>query len=299
MNPAVNAIVTLRAGAREAAAARGRRGARARRAGRPAPRAPDRAQGPGAHRGDPHHVRLADLRRPRCPTRTSCSWSAIRDAGAIVVGQDQHPGVRRRLAHLQPGLRRRRGTRTTLDDGRLADPRVGRPAALATGMVPIADGSDLGGSLRNPASFCNVVGFRPSPGRVPSWPTYDAWDDLSVDGPMAAPSRTPPLLLSAMAGPDPRVPISLPEPGAAFAPPLDADVGGRSSRGRRPRAIRCRRPGGRRVVDRSRVGVRGDRLPHRGGVPGSRRRARGLPDAAGARATRPTSDLCSPTTATG
>ncbi|MFL6009826.1 MAG: amidase family protein, partial [Rubrobacteraceae bacterium] len=61
----------------------------------------------------------------------------------------------------------------------------GAAAALACGMVPIADGSDMGGSLRNPASFCNVVGFRPSPGRVPSWPDLTPWLSLTVDGPMA------------------------------------------------------------------------------------------------------------------
>ena len=102
----------------------------------------------------------------------------------------------------------------------------GAAAALALGMVPIADGSDLGGSLRNPAAFCGVVGFRPSPGRVPSWPTDEPEDDLSVDGPMGRSVEDAALLLSAIAGPDPRVPISLPEPGATFAPPLDGDVAG-------------------------------------------------------------------------
>ena len=48
----------------------------------------------------------------------------------------------------------------------------GAAVALACGMIPIADGTDMGGSLRNPANFCNVVGFRPSPGRVPTWPRY-------------------------------------------------------------------------------------------------------------------------------
>jgi amidase len=101
----------------------------------------------------------------------------------------------------------------------------GAAVAVACGMVPVADGSDLGGSLRNPASFCNVVGFRPSPGRVPSWPTSNAWQDLSVEGPIARSVEDAALLLAALAGPDPRVPISLPEPGSAFAPPLEADVG--------------------------------------------------------------------------
>ena len=101
----------------------------------------------------------------------------------------------------------------------------GAAVALACGMVPIADGSDLGGSLRNPASFCNVVGFRPTPGRVPSWPSSNAWQDLAVNGPMGRTVEDAALLLSALAGPDPRVPISLPEPGSAFAPPLDAELG--------------------------------------------------------------------------
>src|SRR5207247_4861678 len=61
----------------------------------------------------------------------------------------------------------------------------GAAVALACGMLPLADGSDLGGSLRNPASFCNVVGFRTAPGRVPVYPAQIAWSPLSVQGPMA------------------------------------------------------------------------------------------------------------------
>ena len=60
----------------------------------------------------------------------------------------------------------------------------GAAAALAAGFVPVADGSDFGGSLRNPAAFCNVVGLRPTPGRVPTWPAAMAWSQLSVQGPM-------------------------------------------------------------------------------------------------------------------
>jgi amidase len=99
----------------------------------------------------------------------------------------------------------------------------GAAAALASGMIPIADGSDMGGSLRNPASFCHVVGFRPSPGRVPVWPSDQAWSTLAVDGPMARNVADVALLLSAMAGPDPRAPIANPEPGARFAAPLERD----------------------------------------------------------------------------
>jgi amidase len=97
----------------------------------------------------------------------------------------------------------------------------GAAVALACGMLPIADGSDMGGSLRNPASFCNVVGLRPSPGRVPSWPEHLAWFPLSVAGPMGRTVQDAALLLSAMAGPDPRSPISIPEPGSRFALPLN------------------------------------------------------------------------------
>ena len=61
----------------------------------------------------------------------------------------------------------------------------GAAVALACGMIPIADGSDMGGSLRNPANFCNVVGFRTSPGRVPVWPAVLGWFPISVEGPMA------------------------------------------------------------------------------------------------------------------
>jgi len=93
-------------------------------------------------------------------------------------------------------------------------------------MLPIADGSDMGGSLRNPASFCGVVGLRPSPGRVPVWPAATAWSTLSVDGPMARSVADVALLLSAMAGPDDRSPIALRDPGAPFSAPLGRDFNG-------------------------------------------------------------------------
>ncbi len=99
----------------------------------------------------------------------------------------------------------------------------GAAVALACGMIPIADGSDLGGSLRNPASFGNVVGFRTAPGRVPVYPTAMGWWPFSVVGPMARTVEDVALLLSAIAGPDRRVPISIDESGARFAAPLDRD----------------------------------------------------------------------------
>jgi amidase len=102
----------------------------------------------------------------------------------------------------------------------------GAAAALACGMLPIADGSDLGGSLRNPANFCNVVGFRPSPGRVPVWPNLAGWFPISVQGPMARTVQDTALMLSTIAGPDPRSPIAITEPGSLFSRPLERDFKG-------------------------------------------------------------------------
>jgi len=86
----------------------------------------------------------------------------------------------------------------------------GGGVALATGMGPLAQGSDLGGSLRLPAAFCGVVGFRTSPGCVPVWPRGTAWNNYSVEGPMARTVGDTALMLAAIAGQDPRVPISYP-----------------------------------------------------------------------------------------
>lgn len=96
----------------------------------------------------------------------------------------------------------------------------GAAVSVACGMLPFADGSDLGASLRNPGNFCNVVGFRPTPGRTPYYPTGDAWATLSVIGPLARSVEDTAFLFSAMAGPDLRSPISITEPGSTFARPL-------------------------------------------------------------------------------
>jgi amidase len=102
----------------------------------------------------------------------------------------------------------------------------GAAVALACGMVPLADGSDMGGSLRNPASFCNVVGLRPSPGRVPTWPSSTGWFTLAVDGPMARTVADVALMLSTLAGPDSRSPIAIAEDGTRFRRPLGRDFKG-------------------------------------------------------------------------
>ena len=148
----------------------------------------------------------------------------LRAAGAIAIGKTNTPelGAGSQTFNAVFGA-----TRNPYDTTKTCGGSSGGAAvALATGMLPIADGSDLGGSLRNPAGYCNVVGFRPSPGRVPIWPSQTAWFPMGVQGPMARNVTDVALMLSAIAGPDPRAPISLPEPGTAFRPPLDRDVDG-------------------------------------------------------------------------
>jgi amidase len=97
----------------------------------------------------------------------------------------------------------------------------GAAVSVACGMLPFADGGDLAASLRNPGNYCNVVGFRPTPGRVPAWPSGNAWNTLSVLGPVARTVADTAFLFSAMAGPDPRIPVALSEPGSTFARPLN------------------------------------------------------------------------------
>ena len=102
----------------------------------------------------------------------------------------------------------------------------GAAVALAAGMVPLADGTDMGGSLRCPANFCNVVGLRTSPGRVPIWPAKTGWSGLSVQGPMGRTVADCALMLSVTAGWDAKSPIAIAQPGSVFARPLARDFKG-------------------------------------------------------------------------
>jgi amidase len=148
----------------------------------------------------------------------------LRRAGAISIGKTNTPEFGAGSQTFNPVFG---PTRNPWDTSKTCGGSSGGAAvALACGMVPIADGSDLGGSLRNPASFCNIAGFRPSTGRVPAWPVVNAWYPLSVLGPMARTVRDLALQLSAIAGPDPRAPLSIEEPGSAFAKPLERDFHG-------------------------------------------------------------------------
>jgi amidase len=102
----------------------------------------------------------------------------------------------------------------------------GAAVALACGLAPVASGSDTGGSLRNPAAFCNVVGFRPSIGRVPNPKAAFAWSTLSTSGCLARSVADLAFVLSTLAGPDPRAPLSIDESGERFARPLDRSFKG-------------------------------------------------------------------------
>ena len=96
----------------------------------------------------------------------------------------------------------------------------GGSVAVACGMVPLADGSDQGGSLRNPPNFCNVVGLRTSPGRVPNPPNALGWFTLGVAGAVARNVTDCAFFLNVLAGFDRRSPISIDQPGSYFSQPL-------------------------------------------------------------------------------
>ena len=135
----------------------------------------------------------------------------MRRAGAVTIGKTNAPefGAGSQTFNRVFGV-----TRNPYDPAKTCGGSSGGAAvALAARLIPVADGSDTGGSLRNPAAFCNVIGFRPSPGRIPGG---DPWSDLSTAGPMARTVDDVALLFSVLAGPDERVPNALPEPGSAF-----------------------------------------------------------------------------------
>ncbi|MFT4215056.1 MAG: amidase family protein [Microbacterium sp.] len=131
---------------------------------------------------------------------------SLRRAGALIIGKTNTPEVGLGTLTFNPI----RGVcRNPWDLSRHAGGSSGGAgAALAAGMLPIADGSDSGGSIRYPASLCNIVGLRPTPGTVPSGRLGNGWDPHGVLGPMARNSRDAALMLSGIAGRDPRAPLS-------------------------------------------------------------------------------------------
>jgi amidase len=145
-------------------------------------------------------------------------------AGAIVIGKTNVPEFGLGSQTFNPVFG---PTRNPYDLTKTCGGSTGGGAvALACGMVPLADGSDMGGSLRNPPNFCNVVGIRPSPGRVSNVPARLGWFTLSVPGPVARNVTDCAFFLSVLAGFDHHSPISIDQPGSQFVQPL-----GRSFKG--------------------------------------------------------------------
>ena len=164
------------------------------------------------------------LLRDNVPTHDDLVVERIRRAGAVPIGKTNVP----EFAAGSHTFNTVFGTTLNpVDPTRSAGGSSGGAAcALAAGMVPLADGSDMGGSLRNPASFCGVVGLRPSRGRVPAWPNENHWEALGISGPLARNVGDLALALSVIAGPDRHVPLALGEPGADFAPPVVGSLAG-------------------------------------------------------------------------
>jgi amidase len=219
VNPKLNAIVTLVADRATVAAA-----------------AADEAQAKRAALGPLHglpiaHKDLANTKgilttmgspifKDNVPATDDVIIERIHQAGAVTIGKTNTPefGAGSQTFNTVFGA-----TRNPYDTTKTCGGSSGGAAvALAAGMQPIADGSDLGGSLRNPAAFCNVVGFRPSPGRVPN----ASFSPLATSGPMARSVADVGLLLSVVAGPHPASPLSLPEAGSAFRQPLGRSLKG-------------------------------------------------------------------------
>nr|WP_316641978.1 amidase [uncultured Roseateles sp.] len=159
------------------------------------------------------------LLRNFIPAQDGLMVQRMRAAGCIIIGKTNTPefGLGSHTFNEVYGI-----TRNAYDPSKSAGGSSGGAAvALATRMVSVADGSDFMGSLRNPAGWNNVFGFRPSQGRVPAWPVNDVWvSQLSTEGPMARTVHDLALLLDTQSGHDPRVPLSLPDH-PSFAAALD------------------------------------------------------------------------------
>jgi amidase len=223
VNPKVNAIVTLVADLATAAAARA-----------------DAMQARGEMLGPLHglpvaHKDLLDTRgirttfgsplyKDNVPTENDILVERMSRAGAITIGKTNTPefGSGSQTFNTVFGATRNPYDLTKTCGGSSG----GAAVALACGLVPVASGSDTGGSLRNPAAFCNVVGFRPSPGRVPNPKAAFGWSTLSTSGCLGRSVADLAFALSTIAGPDSRAPLSINEPGDHFARPLDRSFKG-------------------------------------------------------------------------
>lgn len=228
VNPQVNAVVTLDPErAADAAAEADEEAVRAAREGRPLtplhgiPMTHKDTHATAGLRTTSGSPLLAD----HVPTETDLIVERLQRAGVVTTGKNNVPEFAAGSHSFNEVFG---ATGNPHDPTRSAGGSSGgAAAALATGIQTLADGSDMGGSLRNPASFCGVVGLRPSAGLIPVVPTLDPWSWLGVTGPMARTVDDVVLMLSAVVGPDPRVPIPCPADGAALAALLAAppDVG--------------------------------------------------------------------------
>jgi amidase len=148
----------------------------------------------------------------------------MRRAGAITIGKTNTPefGAGSQTFNKVFGATRNPYDLTKTCGGSSG----GAAVSLACGLAPVVSGTDTGGSLRNPAAFCNVVGFRPSVGRVPNPKAAFAWSTLNTSGCLGRSVADLAYVLSTIAGPDSRAPLSINEPGEIFARPLDRSFNG-------------------------------------------------------------------------
>ena len=158
------------------------------------------------------------------PTEDAIVVERARRAGAIVIGKTNTPefGCKGVTDNLIFGHTRNPWRLDRIAGGSSG----GAAAAVAAGLGPIAEGSDLAGSIRIPAAVCGVVGLKPSLGRVPRAPALNGWTSLSHVGPLTRTVRDAALALSVWAGPDERDPQSLPATGDDFARAADGGIRG-------------------------------------------------------------------------
>ena len=207
------------------------------------------------------------------PQQDSVLVGRLRNAGAIAIGKTNVPefGMDSHTYNNVYGT-----TFNPYDLSKSAGGSSGGAgAALATGMLPIADGSDLGGSLRNPGNFNNVVGFRPTVGLVPSGPNPYPLLGFAVNGPMGRTVADTAFLLSVMAGPDPRDPGCYPSDPSVFRGGVSWDFAAQFSRHAHRLVPGLGRPAARppraRRAGRAAQNVRGSGMRCRGGVSRSER----------------------------
>lgn len=143
------------------------------------------------------------------PTEDSLLVERLRQAGAVIIGKTNTPefGAGSQTFNAVFGA-----TRNPYDVSKTpGGSSGGAAAAVASGMIPVADGSDLGASVRNPAAFCSLYGLRPTPGRIPDHGPGDPYNPFPVLGAIGRTPTDVALLLSVLAGPDPRDPFSIQE----------------------------------------------------------------------------------------